>query len=58
MEDQRLRRLLTAARRARTVLFHLMLAEQANRSRGTYTDAHQELDKAIREAEEGVKAKQ
>jgi hypothetical protein len=57
MADQKVRNLLTAAKEARTVLFHLMLAEQAQRVRGTYTDIHQKLDKAIREADETPKDK-
>jgi hypothetical protein len=49
------RELLEAARQARTVLFHLMLAEKAARAIGTYTAAYEKLDKAVREAEAAVK---
>jgi hypothetical protein len=40
------RQLLQAAQHARTVLFNLMLAERAEKVRGTYTEAYEKLDKA------------
>ena len=47
--------LLAGAREARNILFHLMLAEQAQKMRGTYTEAYEKIDKAIRAAEEKIK---
>jgi hypothetical protein len=49
------KQLLAAAREAREVFFHLMLAEQAHKVRGTYTEAYERLDKAIRAAEGAIK---
>jgi hypothetical protein len=50
------KQLLDAAQHVRTVLFNLMLAEKAQRVRGVYTDAYEKLNKAVREAEDLVKA--
>jgi hypothetical protein len=47
-------KLLEAARKARSVFFHLKLAEQAAMMRGVYPAAHDELQSAIEQAEKAL----
>jgi hypothetical protein len=51
-----LRKLLVAARYAHTELFALMLAEKAHKVQGRYTETFEGLDKALKGAEEALKA--
>jgi len=51
-----LRKLLQAARYARTELFALMISEKAHKVQGRYTETFERLDKVISEVEEALKA--